>query len=383
MQSKQPCKPLLRLLTAVIYFIYSIATPSLALETRLKDIAVIEGVRDNMLVGYGLVVGLDGTGDQLNNTPFTKQSVEAMLQRLGVSIQDSKIRTKNVAAVLVTADLPPFSRKGRRTDVNVSAIGDATSLVGGTLLVTPLLGADGEVYAVAQGMIIVSGYKAVAKAASIVQGTPTAGRVVSGAMVEKEVPFDFGNQNNIVFTLHNPDFTTASRVSQVINKSIGNGLAQAMDSSAIKVTIPPAMRNNIVSFITKVEQLKITPDNAAKVVIDEASGTIVVGADVRVSNVAIAQGNLTIKIAETPQVSQPNGNSPFGGANNGITKVMPRSSISVDEDAGNKIAVLNTGVTLQSLVNGLNALGASPRDLISILQVLEHVGALQANIEIM
>lgn len=347
-----------------------------AAESRIKDIASVQGVRDNMLVGYGLVVGLDGSGDSLRNAPFTKQSLEAMLERLGVNTRDTDLKTKNVAAVMVTAELPPFGRTGSRLDVNVSTLGDAKSLLGGTLLVTPLLGADGEVYAVAQGQVSISGFKAQGAATTVTKGVPTSGRIANGAVVEREVAYVFGSEPALRLALRNPDFTTARRVAQVINGQL-RGTARALDPSTIEVQVPPQFRGDIVSFVTQIEQLRVTPDQRARIIIDEASGTIVIGADVRVSTVAIAQGNLTVRITETPQVSQP---APFSG---GQTTVVPRTDVQVNEGQEQRVVVMNSGVSLQDLVNGLNGLGLGPRDLISILQAIKAAGALQADIEVM
>lgn len=365
-------------LAPILILIAGLCLPSMAgaAESRIKDIASVQGVRDNMLVGYGLVVGLDGSGDSLRNSPFTKQSLEAMLERLGVNTRDSDLKTKNVAAVMVTAELPPFGRTGSRVDVNVSALGDAKSLLGGTLLVTPLLGADGEVYAVAQGQVSVSGFKAQGAATTVTKGVPTSGRIANGAVVEREVAYAFGTEPTLRLALRNPDFTTARRIAQAVNAKLG-GAARALDPSTVEIQIPPALRADIVGFVTQIEQLRVTPDQVARIVIDEASGTIVIGADVRVSTVAIAQGNLTVRITETPQVSQP---APFS---DGQTAVVPRTEVQVDEGAEQRVVVLRSGVSLQDLVNGLNGLGVGPRDLISILQAIKAAGALQADIEVM
>ncbi len=344
--------------------------------SRIKDIANFEGVRENMLVGYGLVVGLDGSGDSLRNSPFTKQSLVAMLERLGVNTRDSDLKTKNVAAVMVTAELPPYGRRGSRIDVTVSTLGDAKSLLGGTLLVTPLLGADGEVYAVAQGPTAVSGFKAQGAATSVTKGVPTSGRIANGAIIEREVNYAFGQDGVLRLALMNPDFTTARRVADAINKVV-LGAARALDPSTIELTTPPSARNDLIGFVTRIEQLRVTPDLPARIIVDEASGTIVIGADVRISTVAIAQGNLTIRITETPQVAQP---APFS---QGQTVTVPRTDVAVDEGAGRQIAVFDAGVNLRDLVDGLNALGVGPRDLISILQAIKAAGALQADIELM
>jgi flagellar P-ring protein precursor FlgI len=349
-------------------------------RSRIKDIADFEGVRQNMLIGYGLVIGLNGTGDTINNSPFTQQSLIGMLERLGVNTRDiaSTLRTRNVAAVMVTATLPGFSRPGTRIDVTVGALGDATSLLGGTLLVTPMLGADGEVYAVSQGPIAVSGFSAGGAAASVTKGTPTAGRIANGAIVERELGFQLAAMKSINVSLRNPDFTTARRIAQAINTFAGSPIARPLDPGTVLLTVPPARENDIIGLLTDVEQLLVEPDQLAKVVIDERSGTIVMGENVRISTVAIAQGNLTIRVTETPQVSQPN---PFSST--GTTTVVPRTEIEVDENSQRRLAVLPASVTLQELVNGLNALGIGPRDMIAILQAIKAAGALQADIEVL
>jgi flagellar P-ring protein precursor FlgI len=344
--------------------------------SRIKDLASIEGVRQNQLIGYGLVVGLNGTGDTLNNIPFTKQSLQAMLERLGVNIRGAQIRTGNVAAVMVTANLPPFGTQGTRIDVTVSALGDAKSLQGGTLLVTPLLGADGNVYAVGQGSVAIGGFQAEGEAAKITRGVPTVGRISNGAIVEREIDFALNRLNQVRLALRNADFTTAKRIAAAINDFIGAPTAEPLDPATVQVTIPKRFHGNVVALLTEIEQLQIEPDLAAKIVIDERSGIIVMGRDVRVSMVAVAQGNLTVTISETPQVSQP---GPFSS---GETTVVPRTSIGVREE-GKKLAVVNEGVSLQQLVDGLNALGIGPRDLIVILQAIKAAGAIQADIEVM
>jgi flagellar P-ring protein precursor FlgI len=342
---------------------------------RIKDIVTIEGVRENQLVGYGLVVGLNGTGDGLNNAPFTRQSLVAMLERMGVNTRGTNMRTANVAAVMVTANLPAFSTQGSRLDVAVSALGDAKSLQGGTLLVTPLMGADGEVYAIAQGPIAINGFQAEGDGATIVSGVPTTGRISDGALIEREVDFDLGARRAVRLALRNPDFTTSRRIALAINNLIGMPTAVPLDNATVNLTLPRGFNGNIVDLITDIEQLVITPDLPAKIVIDENSGIVVMGRDVRVSTVAIAQSNLTVTITEDPQVDQPN------PLTNGQTVVVPRTEIQVDQ-IDSSLATLNESVTLQELVDGLNALGISPRDLISILQAVKAAGALQAEIEV-
>jgi flagellar P-ring protein FlgI len=344
--------------------------------SRIKDLANIEGVRQNQLVGYGLVVGLNGTGDTLNNIPFTKQSLQAMLERMGVNIRGATIRTGNVAAVMVTGNLPAFGTQGTRMDVTVSALGDSKNLQGGTLLVTPLLGADGNVYAVAQGSVAVAGFAAEGAAASIVRGVPTVGRIPNGAIIEREIEFALNRLPNVRLALRNADFTTAKRIAAAVNDFLGAKSAEPIDPSTVQLSIPPEFKGNVVAFLTEIEQLQVEPDLAAKIIIDERSGIIVMGRDVRVATVAVAQGNLTVSISESPQVSQPN---PFA---RGRTVVTPRSSVGVSED-GKKLALVKDGVSLQQLVDGLNGLGIGPRDLISILQAIKAAGAIQADIEVM
>lgn len=347
-------------------------------SSRIKDIVQFESVRDNMLVGYGLVVGLDGTGDTLKDGQFTKQSLQSMLNRLGVKPTAAGLDSKNVAAVMVTATMPPFSRRGSRIDVTVSALGDSKSLLGGTLLVTPLLGADGAVYAVAQGQLAVGGFSAAGAGQTVTKGVPTSGRIANGAIIEREVGFKLNSLKQVKLNLRNPDFTTSRRISQAINAFLGTAAAHPTDPSTVDLDVPKAYANNVVGLLTDIEQLRIQPDQQARVVIDEQTGTIVMGENVRLSTVAIAQGNLTVRITETPQVSQP---GPFAQA--GTTTTVPRTNITVSQGKDKKMAVLPNGVTLQDLVNGLNALGIGPRDLITILQAVKAAGALQAKIEVM
>ena len=350
------------------------AQPALA-KSRIKDIVEFEGVRENQLVGYGIVVGLNGTGDALRNAPFTKQSLEAMLERLGVNVRDANLNTKNVAAVMVTAKLPPFAAPGAQIDASVSALGDAKSLLGGTLLVTPLLGADGQAYAVAQGTVQTGSVSAGgASGSSITKGVPTAGRIAGGASVEREVGFQLANMGQLRMTLRNPDFTTARRIADVVNAAYP-GVAVAENPTIVSLR-PPA-GENLVAFMAKIENLSVEPDAAAKVVIDEVAGVIVMGDAVRVSTVAIQQGNLTITVREQPAVSQP---APFS---RGQTAVVPQSDLSVEEERGRQFLTVGSGASLSTLVAGLNALGVTPRDMISILQTIKAAGALQAEIEVM
>jgi len=392
-------------------------TPAMAQTVRIKDVANFEGVRENQLIGYGLVVGLNGTGDSLNRAIFTRESLLGMLERLGVNARtaNNEMRTRNLAAVMVTANLPAFARQGGRIDVSVSALGDATSLQGGTLLVTPLMGADGEVYTVAQGAVAISGFSARGAAASVTRGVPTSGRIANGGLVEREVGFELGSLNSVRLSMRNPDFTTARRVATAVNAFLGAQAAKPLDPGTIEITVPPRYQGDTVAMLTDIENLPIQPDMVAKIVIDERNGVIVMGENVRISTVAVAQGNLTIRITETPQVSQPNPFAPGATALNGIpgqnsqtfgadgqvtqqtnqqgqfgqlgggaqTVVVPRTQIEVDDQAGRRLAVLPSGVTLGELVSGLNALGVGPRDLITILQTIKAAGALQADIEIL
>lgn len=344
--------------------------------SRIKDIADIEGVRENQLIGYGLVVGLNGTGDNIKSIAFTKESLISMLDRLGINSRDGQLKSKNIAAVMVTGSLPAFGRQGSRIDVMVSALGDAKSLQGGTLLATPMIGADGEVYAVAQGQIAVGGYAASGANQNVTKGVPTSGRIANGAIIENEINFSLESMKTIKLALRNPDFTTSKRVAAAINAMMGEPSAKAVDPSTITLDVPSKYQDNIVDLMTKIEQLQVQPDQTAKVIIDETSGIVVIGKDVKISKLAIAQGNLTIKISEIPLVSQPFTFS------DGETVVDSLTDIQIEEDTESKLSVLDTGVNLQDLVNGLNALGVSPRDLISILQAVKASGALQADIEV-
>ncbi|MBM3513068.1 MAG: flagellar basal body P-ring protein FlgI [Alphaproteobacteria bacterium] len=346
--------------------------------SRIKDLASFEGVRENILVGYGLVVGLGGTGDDLKSIAATKESLTGMLERLGVNTRDGKMEPDNVAAVIVTATIPPFARQGARIDVQVSSIGDALSLQGGSLAVTPLVGADGEVYAVAQGSVQVGGFAAQGVAASVQRGVPTSGRIPNGAIIEREIDFALTDMRQAKMSLRNPDLTTARRISQAINAFLGTTAANTLDPGTVLIQLPDSFEGALIDVMTDVEQLLVEPDQTARVVIDENTGVIVIGQDVRISTVAVAQGNLTIKITETPQVSQP---SPF--SETGETVVVPRTDITIEEDPDRRLAVVDDGVSLQELVDGINALGVGPRDMISILQAIKAAGALQAEIEVM
>ena len=364
-----------RLFSALVLAAALAAGPAFA-RSRIKDVVEFEGVRENQLVGYGIVVGLNGTGDALRNAPFTKQSLEAMLERLGVNVRDANLNTKNVAAVMVTAKLPPFAAPGAQVDATVSALGDAKSLLGGTLLVTPLLGADGQAYAVAQGTVQTGSVSAGgASGSTITKGVPTAGRIAGGASVEREIGFQLASMTQLRMTLRNPDFTTARRIADAVNGAYP-GTAYAENPTIVAIR-PPAGQD-MTSFMAQVENLSVEPDSPAKVVIDEVAGVIVMGDAVRVSTVAIQQGNLTITVREQPAVSQP---LPF--SRGGQTTVVPQSDLSVDEEKGKQFLTVKSGASLATLVAGLNALGVTPRDMISILQTIKAAGALQAEIEVM
>lgn len=349
-----------------------------AAVSRIKDIADFEGVRDNQLIGYGLIVGLNGTGDNIKSVDFAKESLISMLDMNGINARSGQIKAKNVAAVMVTANLPAFARQGSRIDVTVSALGDAKNLLGGTLIATPLKGADGEVYAVAQGTVATGAVSAgnQAQGSSILKGVPTSGRIANGAIVEREIDFDLNSLETMNIALRNPDFTTSRRIADAINAMLGTTAAKALDPGTVNMAIPAAYKDNIVDLMTKVEQLQVQPDATAKVVIDESTGIVVIGKDVKINRLAIAQGNLTIKITDIPLVSQP---EPFSL---GETVVMTPELVEVEEDTEAKMKVLDTGINLQELVDGLNALGVTPRDLISILQAIKASGALQAEIEV-
>ncbi|PHK93689.1 flagellar biosynthesis protein FlgA [Pseudoroseomonas rhizosphaerae] len=367
-------RPLWRLALLLAPLGLLLAAPAWA-QVRLKDVVTIEGVRGNQLLGYGLVIGLQGTGDQLRNTPFTQQSLAAMLERMGINVADARVQTRNTAAVIVTATLPPFARQGTPIDVQVSSLGDSKSLNGGTLVVTPLMGADGEVYAVAQGPVVVGGFQAAGQAQSISSGVTTQGRVPGGGLVEREVPVDLRSLESLRLALRAPDFTTAVRIEEALNGRFGAGSAAALDLGTVEMRVPPGYRDRLPSLVAQMEALQVRPETPARVVIDERTGTIVVGAQVRVEPVAITHGNLVIRVTESPMVSQP---GPFS---NGETVVVPRTQVEVDDQRGRRLATLPRATTLKDLVDGLNALGLAPRDLISVLMALKASGALHAELQ--
>lgn len=346
--------------------------------SRVKDIADIEGVRTNILIGYGLVVGLNGTGDSASSIPFTRQTLTNMLEKLGVNAKavESKITTKNVAAVMVTAKMPSYARQGSRIDITTSSLGDASSLEGGQLLATPLIAADGNTYAVAQGSIIIGGYSTEGNAGTVTKNHPTAGHIAGGATVEMETGHELSDNKRIRLLLRNPDFTTAMRLKEAINKEFKEPVALAVDNQTVDIAVPASLRGNLVPIINKVENIYVRPDTAARIVIDEKTGTIVMGSGVQISDVAISHANLNIRVSELTEVVQPEGFS------DGITAAVPATEIEVDEDAA-EFTILDSGANLADLVDGLNALGVTPRDIISILQAIKSAGALQAEIVVM
>ncbi|MFE1600205.1 flagellar basal body P-ring protein FlgI [Methylobacterium sp. ID0610] len=366
---------LLAFLAALLAAALPAAPPALAAgSTRIKDIATLQGVRDNQLVGYGLVTGLQGTGDTLRNAQFTEQSLQSMLDRMGVNVRDSRLRTRNVAAVMVTADLPPYSTVGSRIDVTVTSLGDATSLKGGTLLMTPLSGGDGQVYAAAQGPMAVSGFVVAGQAESITQGVPTAGRIPNGALIERQVPGSFQQLPQLVLELKNPDFKTSILIGDAINayalQRFGRRVALARDQRSVELQKPPSIAQT--RFVAEIGDLTIEPDTPARVVVDQRTGTVVIGRNVQISTVAVTQGNLTLRVTETPEVSQP---EPFS---RGQTAVVPRTEVAAQEQQRH-VAILR-GSDLQTLVKGLNQIGLKPSDIISILQAVKTAGALQAEL---
>lgn len=343
-----------------------------AATIRMKDLVEFDGVRGNDLVGYGLVVGLNGTGDGLRNSPFTEEIMSNILERLGVNVTGEQFRPKNVAAVFVTASLPPFARVGGQIDVTVSAIGDSKSLLGGTLIMTPLNAADGQIYAVAQGTILAGGAVAEGDGASVTQGVPTSGGIPSGARVEREIEFDLTSLTTMRLALRDPDFTTAGRIEQAINREFNSNVALMRDSGTVEIDITRTRTRSPAHAIGRIENILVEPERKARVVVDQRSGTIVMGSDVRISNVAVAQGNLTLRIEEAPMVVQPN---PFS---DGETVVVPRTGVAIDEEEGIQLAEVPDTTSLSQVVAGLNALGVSPRDMIDILKSLKAAGALHA-----
>lgn len=357
-----------------IILIFALIVPTFlnSSPVRIKDLVEFDGVRGNDLIGYGLVVGLNGTGDGIRNAPFTEELMTNVLERLGVNVSGEQFRPKNVASVMVTATLPPFSRAGSKIDVTVSAIGDAKSLLGGTLIMTPLNAADGEIYAVAQGAIISGGASVEGQAKSVTQGVPTAGIIPSGARVEREIDFNLASLNKIRLALRVPDFTTAGRIEGAINELFKKPVALMEDSGTVSLNVEEATARSTAHLLGQIENLEITPERKARVVVDQRSGTIVIGEDVKISRVAVSQGNLTLSVTETPVVFQPN---PFS---DGETFLVPRSDVQMEEGREIKIAEIRESTTLSQVVAGLNSLGVSPRDMIEVLKSINSAGALHA-----
>ncbi len=355
--------------------LWAVVLLSTADASRIKELAQIEGVRANQLVGYGLVVGLNGTGDSAS-TEFTVQSLANMMERLGVTVDPEAVTVENVAAVMVTAELPAFARAGSSIDVTVSSIGDAENLAGGTLLMTPLKAGDGQVYAVAQGALVVGSLAFGGKAAKVQKNHPTAGRIPGGAFVEREVPFVFGQDSALNYRLKDADFTTMSRMTAAVNSHFGGPYAKALDGGEMTVQIPKSYQNNIVAFVADLERLEVAPDTLARIVVNEKTGTIVMGENVRISTVAVSHGNLSLIISESEDVSQP---APFS---EGETVVSPQTQVGVTEEDG-ELVVLQQGVSIGDVASALNAIGASPRDLIAIFQAIKAAGAMYADLVVL
>jgi len=365
----------MKIFVCTIFFALILQVAATAHAVRIKDLASFEGVRDNQLMGYGLVVGLNGSGDS-DQVQVQTQSVVNMLERMGITTAASNIKIKNVAAVMVTATLPPFSKQGNRLDVLVSSIGDAKSIAGGTLIMAPLKGADNQVYAVAQGPVLTDSFAFGGQGASAQKNHPTAGRVPNGALVERELPNTLMGKTVLNLNLNVADFTTASRIVTVVNDKFKSAIAVSSDPGSVSLTIPATYANHAVEFVAALERLEVKPDIAAKVVLNERTGTVVMGENVRISTVAITQGNLSLVIKETPQVSQP---APF--STTGETKVVPRTDLKVQEE-NRRLMVLQEGATIGDVVRALNQLGVTPRDLISIIQAVKAAGALQAELSV-
>lgn len=365
--------PLTALLALLVLLIPGALLPAGAAPARIKDLVEVDGVRGNDLLGYGLVVGLNNSGDSLRNSPFTEDAIINLLERLGVNVSGEQVRARNVAAVLVTATLPPFARAGGQVDVTVSAIGDARSLMGGTLVMTPLNAADGQIYAVAQGTIIAGGVVAEGEAASVTQGVPTSGLIPAGARVEREVAFSFAEVRDLRLALRNPDFTTAARIENAINTTLGTPIARMLDSGTVLLDLARFEVSSPAALIANIENIEVLADTRAKVVVDQRSGTIILGSDVRISQVAVSQGSLTLRVQEEPLVVQPN---PF--ARQGETIVIPRTTAEIEEEPGTGLALVQNSVSLPEVVAGLNALGVSSHDMIDILKSIKAAGALHA-----
>jgi flagellar P-ring protein precursor FlgI len=352
-----------------------LALATAAHATRVKDLVDVEGVRGNPLVGYGLVIGLDGTGDGAANKA-AEDALINMLENLGLTLQPGQVKSGNIAAVMVTAELPPFARQGSKIDLLVSSIGNAKSLQGGTLLMTPLRGGDGHVYAVGQGPLSIGGFSVAQGGDQVQKNHPTVGKIVGGALVERELPYDLNRLSDLSLSLHRADFSTVTRMAEAINQALGVACAKAVDGSTVTIRVPEKYRGSMIELLAVVEAVDVSPDRFAKVVVNERTGTIIMGDDVRISRVAISHGSLNIQINEKSEVSQP---LPFS---KGETKVNKNVDIDVVEEGG-QMHLVGGGVSIGELVRALNAIGATPRDLIAILQAIDEAGALQARLEIL
>jgi flagellar P-ring protein precursor FlgI len=378
----------------LIILLFGFIYPAMGMPARIKDIASIKGIRPNQLFGYGLIVGLNGSGDKAG-TGFTIQGLVNMLKRMGVHVSAADVKVSNVAAVMVSATLPPFARIGKKIDITLSSIGDAKSLSGGTLLLTPLQGVDGKTYALAQGAVSIGGYTAGGDAGGgVTKNHPTVGRISGGATIEREIPLSIMNKQELIIMIDNPDFNTVTRVADAINTRMEESLATPIDSGTLKLKIPARLQGKVVNLIARVGDLRVTPDNIAKIIVNEKTGTVVIGQNVSIQEVAVAHGNLSIQIKETKEVSQPLPFSPAGlgagpkevgggiiAAPGGSTIVTPDSDVRVAEEK-NQLILIPPGNTIGELVKGLNAIGVTPRDLITILQVLKAAGALHGELEI-
>lgn len=365
-------------LWAIFILVFFFASP--ANSARIKDLSSIKGVRSNQLIGFGLVIGLTGTGDSATNVFFSIQTIVSMLKRLGVTVPTAEVgqlKFKNIATVIVTASLPPFSKQGDNIDVTVSSLGDSKSLQGGTLLMTPLKGPDGNTYAVAQGPLSIGGFSVSGAARGVQKNHLTVGRISNGAQVEKEIKYDFNTKKEIILALKKSDFTTASRMSKAINDDMKDSLASMVNGGTVRVKVPELYLKNTSGFVTRIESLNVTPDSEAKVIMDERTGTIVMGENVKISSVAVAHGALFINIKEEPVASQPPPFAPEGAE----TAILPRTRVAVGEGI-DKLLVIPNSISLGDVVKGLNSIGVTPRDLIAILQAIKASGALHARLEL-
>ncbi len=378
----------------LIILVFSFNLPAAGMAARIKDISSIKGVRPNQLFGYGLIIGLNGSGDK-GGTSFTAQGLANMLEHMGIDISAEDVKVKNVAAVVVSATFPPFARIGKKIDVILSSIGDAKSLQGGTLLLTPLKGVDGKVYALAQGPVVIGGYSVGGEAGGgVTKNHPTVGRISGGATIEREIPLSIMDKKELTIILNNPDFNTAARAAHAINLILGKSFAMPIDSGTLKLKVPEKFQDKMVNLIAKIGDLQVVPDSVAKVIVNEKTGTVVVGENVRIQTIAVAHGNLHIQIKETKQVSQPLAFAPSGKggaasqmeggivvAPGGSTVVTPESEVGVAEE-NSHLLLIPEGRSIGELVKALNAIGVTPRDLITILQTIKAAGALQGELEV-